>query len=45
MNRGKIITLIVIAVLVIAILIGAELGKTRKTILDPGMVTKYTDAQ
>jgi hypothetical protein len=45
MNRSKIITLVVTGVLVIAILVGAELGKTQKTILTPGMVNKYTDTQ
>jgi hypothetical protein len=45
MNRKKITTLAVTVVLVIALLVGAELGKTQKTILTPGMVTEYTSGQ
>jgi hypothetical protein len=45
MSRKKIITLAVTLALVIAFLVGAELGKTQKTILTPGMTEKYTSAQ
>jgi hypothetical protein len=45
MNRSKIITLLVTGILVIAILVGAELGKTQKSILTPDMVNKYTDTE
>jgi len=45
MNKRKIITLLVTGLLIIAILVGAELGKTQTTILTPGMVKEYTDAE
>ncbi|MDR0813057.1 MAG: hypothetical protein LBO63_03500 [Oscillospiraceae bacterium] len=45
MSKKKITTLAVTAAIVVALLVGAELGKTQKTILDPGMLDKYTNEQ
>ncbi|MDR1065166.1 MAG: hypothetical protein LBL25_02225 [Oscillospiraceae bacterium] len=41
MSTKKIAALAVAALLLIAIFVGAEFGKTQKTILTPGMVSEY----
>lgn len=45
MSRRKTIALSVTIVLIIAIFVGAEFGKTQKTILTPGMTNQYTTAK
>lgn len=45
MNGRKIVTLLVTLIMIVAIFIGAQFGKTQTTILNPGMLSKYASSQ